>query len=201
MRDLGIFDLWDRVLFPSFVWILGAAIEPTAISCADYLSNLEKQNENAEFNLRNVEAGKKIFLDQTLKIFYYPHDSYRALSQQYFRYGQGRAYTTWKHRALTSWRQAAPVVLVIFLLVFACFGVLNPIFFLLVLPYPILMKAAALFRPLWGRVSLGEDKEPAPAWNLRPLLAIAFMTMDVSWGLGFLWASFRRLISPRGSTA
>lgn len=157
-------------------------------------------NEDAELNLRILKAGKKIYFDSSLKISYFPRDSFRALARQYFRYGRGRAYTTLKHHALTSWRQVGPVVLVVFLVACAILGFFHPAFWLLLLPYPILMTAAALLRPVW-KTPAGAESEPAPPLKLRPLLALAFMTMHVVWGLGFLAGTFHRLIFSRRSAA
>lgn len=158
-------------------------------------------NEDAELNLRLLKAGKKIYFNPSFKISYFPRESFRALARQYFRYGQGRAYTTWKQRAMTSWRQVGPVVLAVFLIACATLGFFSPPFWLLLLPYPILITAVALFRPVWHRPSPKEALEPAPAWGLRFPLALAFMMMHVSWGIGFISASIRRLLSPRRSPA
>jgi len=158
-------------------------------------------NEDAELNLRILKAGKKVFLDPSMKILYYPRGSFRSLFRQYFRYGRGRAYTAWKHRKLTSWRQAGPVALVFYLFSSACLGVVNPFYWLLLLPYPLLVSTVAIVRPGWKKAPRGTDDERTASRALRPLLAYAFMTMHVSWGVGFIWASFRHILSPRGMRA
>jgi len=144
---------------------------------------------------------KKVFLDPSMKILYYPRGSFRSLFRQYFRYGRGRAYTAWKHRKLTSWRQAGPVALVFYLFSSACLGVVNPFYWLLLLPYPLLVSTVAIVRPGWKKAPRGTDDERTASRALRPLLAYAFMTMHVSWGVGFIWASFRHILSPRGMRA
>jgi succinoglycan biosynthesis protein ExoA len=69
-------------------------------------------NEDAELNLRLLKSGKKIYLDGSLGVYYFVRDSLSHLARQYFYYGQGRAYTTLKHRRFTSWRQVAPVMVI-----------------------------------------------------------------------------------------
>lgn len=66
-------------------------------------------NEDAELNLRLIKRGGKIYLDRSLGVYYFVRDSLDKLARQYYFYGQGRAFTTWKHGRLTSWRQLAPV--------------------------------------------------------------------------------------------
>lgn len=72
-----------------------------------------RTNEDAELNLRILKAGKKIYLDSSLEVVYFPRESLRKLAKQYFLYGKGRAYTTRKHKKLTGWRQVVPVLLVV----------------------------------------------------------------------------------------
>jgi len=75
-----------------------------------------RANQDGELYLRIMKAGGRIFLDSSIRVVYFPRKSLGELGGQYFRYGKGRAYTTWKHRRLTSWRQAGPPVLVAVLL-------------------------------------------------------------------------------------
>ncbi len=70
-----------------------------------------KTNEDAELNLRIQKAGKKIYLDSSIKVIYFPRESLKALANQYYKYGTGRCYTFLKHRKITSFRQIAPVIL------------------------------------------------------------------------------------------
>jgi len=70
-------------------------------------------NEDAELNLRILKAGKKIYLDSSIKVIYFPRESLKKLAMQYFKYGRGRCYTTLKHRKITSLRQLGPFGLVV----------------------------------------------------------------------------------------
>ena len=57
-------------------------------------------NEDAELNQRILEQGGKLYLSPSIVVHYFPRDSFRTLSRQYFRYGKGRARTMLKHRRL-----------------------------------------------------------------------------------------------------
>jgi len=101
-------------------------------------------NEDAELNLRILKAGKKIYIDGSLKVEYFPRESFKKLAKQYFRYGKGRAYTTLKHKAMTSWRQAAPVALVVGLVLSGGIGFWLPFFWGLPLVYLLVLVGIAL---------------------------------------------------------
>src|SRR3990172_1665318 len=136
------------------------------------------QNQDAEFNLRILDAGGKIFLDNSIKVDYSPRDSLGGLISQYFNYGRGRCRTTLKHRRFTSFRQLAPILLVLGLFDSFFLSVLGSYLFLLV---PVLYAAAMFF---FGFLALGGS----PRRLTQSLsLALIFMSMHISWGMGF-WA-------------
>lgn len=134
-------------------------------------------NEDAELNLRILNAGKKIYLDGAIKVEYFPRETFRRLAQQYFRYGKGRAYTTRKHRKVTSWRQVAPLLLGPGLITAVGLSFWRWEFLLADLAYPLALLVAALFswRKKAERVSL----------KIRLLTALAFGIMHICWGAGF----------------
>jgi glycosyltransferase involved in cell wall biosynthesis len=142
-----------------------------------------RTNEDAELNLRILKAGKKIFLDSSIEVTYFPRETLSGLFCQYFNYGKGRCYTTLKHKKMTSWRQFAPIALVLTLISSVTISFFIPIFILA----PILYIGATLF------ISLISWPKKKIKFNLRLLMASAFMIMHISWGLGFLI----ELISPR----
>lgn len=75
-------------------------------------SNLQWGAEDHELNLRIRDAGGRIVLDPSIRSWYFPRETPRALARQYFNYGIGKASTLAKHRALPSWRPLAPAALV-----------------------------------------------------------------------------------------
>jgi len=135
-----------------------------------------RTNEDAELNLRIIKSGGKIYLDSSLEVEYFPRASFGELVVQYFRYGRGRCFTTLKHKKFTSWRQLAPVLLVLSLLASLLTGFWEPLVFLLWPLYILSLMAVGLFSRLGKGVSLKQ----------RLLLAVAFFVMHISWGSGFL---------------
>ena len=135
-----------------------------------------KTNEDAELNLRILKAGKKIYLDSSIKVTYFPRESLKKLAAQYFKYGRGRCYTTLKHRKITSLRQLVPIGLVIGLFLSIMFSFFWPIFLLFPLSYLLALLLTVLFS--W-------PKEKIPL-KQRFLAWLVFAIMHVSWGIGFL---------------
>ena len=136
------------------------------------------QNQDAELNLRILKSGGKIFLDNSIKVDYFPRSSLGALIGQYFNYGRGRCRTTLKHRRFTSARQLAPLLLVLGLIGSTVLSTLvSPLFLLIPISY-----AAAMF--LFSFLALGESSR---RFSRSLSLALIFMSMHVSWGMGF-WA-------------
>jgi glycosyltransferase involved in cell wall biosynthesis len=70
-------------------------------------------NEDAELNQRILAAGGKVYLSRDIVVHYYPRASFRALSKQYYKYGQGRARTLLKHGTFPSPRPAIPFLMVL----------------------------------------------------------------------------------------
>ncbi len=135
-----------------------------------------RTNEDAELNIRLLKEGEKIYLDSSIQVEYLPRDSFGKLAVQYFRYGRGRAYTTAKHRQITSFRQLAPPLLVISLAGSLILSLFTPLFLIFWGCYMLSLPGAALFTRPNRKISL----------KLRLLMSIAFMIMHTSWGVGFL---------------
>ncbi|MBN1274320.1 MAG: glycosyltransferase family 2 protein [Candidatus Aminicenantes bacterium] len=140
-----------------------------------------RTNEDAELNLRILKAGGRIYLDDRIKVDYYPRKSLRKLSVQYFYYGRGRCYTTLKHRRFTSLRQVAPVVLILFLLSSIVLGFFYPLFFSI----PFLYGGTVM------AVSLLSNRGRAP-FIQRLFAGLAMLIMHTFWGAGFLSYFFVR---------
>jgi len=135
-----------------------------------------RTNEDAELNIRLLKAGKKIYLDSSIQVEYLPRDTFGKLAKQYFLYGFGRAYTTVKHRLFTSYRQAAPPLLVMALVATLLLSLLNPLFLILWGGYMGALLAVALLT--WRKREI--------SFSIRVLMGVAFMVMHLSWGGGFI---------------
>jgi len=135
-----------------------------------------KTNEDAELNLRILKAGKKIYLDSSLKVIYFPRESLKKLAVQYFKYGRGRCYATLKHRKMTSFRQAGPALLVIGLFLSILLSFWKPLFLLFPLSYLLTLFFTSLLS--WPKQSIPLKQ--------RLLTGLAFGIMHACWGIGFL---------------
>ena len=155
-----------------------------------------RANEDAEFNLRILKAGKKIFLDSSLQTIYFPRTSLRQLAKQYFFYGRGRAYTVWKHKRFTSWRQVGPPLLVLGLCSSLALSFLSAYFLLLPALYILSVLLIALGAKTGGmplRRSPAETDGFGPIetaklspFAIRLAMGMAIVVMHICWGTGFL---------------
>ena len=135
-----------------------------------------KTNEDAELNLRILKTGKKVYLDSSIKVIYFPRESLKKLAKQYFEYGKGRCYTTLKHRKVTSIRQLVPVGLVVGLSLSIILSFFWPVFLLFPSSYLLFLLFTALLSWPKKKIPLKE----------RLLTGLAWVIMHVSWGTGFL---------------
>ena len=136
-----------------------------------------RTNEDSELDIRILKAGKRVYLDSTIQVVYFPRETFRKLVKQYFFYGKGRAYTTFKHRRITSWRQLAPQCLVLGLSVSCILSLWQPLFLL----FPALYVGSVFSISLlsWRKCRRITEKQ-------RLLMAAACILMHISWGVGFL---------------
>lgn len=74
--------------------------------------NLQWGAEDHELNHRLTSKGGRIVLDPSIRSWYFPRETPRALARQYFNYGVGKASTLAKHRTLPTWRPLIPAGLV-----------------------------------------------------------------------------------------
>ena len=70
------------------------------------------RNQDDEFNFRLRRLGGRIWQSPRIKSSYTPRASLAALFRQYLQYGFWKVAVIRKHRALASWRHAAPVLFV-----------------------------------------------------------------------------------------
>lgn len=146
-------------------------------------------NEDAELNLRILKSGKKIFLDNSIGVTYYPRETLKKLAKQYFKYGRGRAYTTLKHKTITSWRQLAPLVLILGLIGALGLSFWEPLFLLFPLFYVGVLSGTALLS--WrgkGRNSqeVKDINKKRIMLRQRLMMAASWAIMHLSWGVGFV---------------
>ncbi len=86
-------------------------------------------NEDAEFDIRFIKAGYKIFLENRAQIGYVPRDSHIGFWHQMFRNGSYRIMTAVKHQIPLNLRQLLPTMVAPILIFSALFSIsFHPIF-------------------------------------------------------------------------
>lgn len=144
-------------------------------------------NEDAEFDIRNVRAGGRIWIECEAAVKYFPRASLSKLAQQYLMHGSGRAKTYLKHRQRLNPRQLLPVA--VLLISVTCLAAAF------VYPYALVAPFAYFLTCLAAGVVIG--------FKHRSLCAtgsgVAAMVMHISWAFGFLkgLAAGSPLLSPK----
>ncbi len=131
-------------------------------------------NEDAELDARLRALGGRIWLDTTIPVIYYPRATLSGLARQYFRYGSGRARTSYKHGERLRLRQMLPPVVALAIGFSLLGAVLFPALLLIPLLYALALLAASSLFALKERSLLAVMAAPALA------------TMHIAWGIGFL---------------
>lgn len=129
-------------------------------------------NEDAEFDVRLVESGGKIWLTRSVALVYYPRAEPAPLYRQYVQYGRGRAITTMRHKTKPKLRQLLPA------------AVLPAT---LLLPLSFLAPIAALPFILWLSACLvyGAGLGLTTRKSYGVAAAAAAMIMHMAWSIGF----------------
>jgi succinoglycan biosynthesis protein ExoA len=146
--------------------------------------DLQWAAEDQELNYRIRRAGGRIVLDSSIRSWYFPRQTPKALLRQYRNYGLAKASTLAKHGTLPYWRPVAPALLVGATV--AAPLVLRPWWAKLLPPLAWLAGASTV------SLRLGRDPGVAPH---RALGALALC----HWGYGVgLWAGVGRILTGRG---
>lgn len=74
--------------------------------------HLQWAAEDQELNLRLRQRGGRLVLDSSIRSWYFPRSTPRALARQYANYGMAKASTLAKHGTLPTWRPLAPAAMV-----------------------------------------------------------------------------------------
>jgi hypothetical protein len=136
------------------------------------------RNQDDELNYRLRKAGGRVFMTPRMHSRYQNRQSIKALARQFFQYGEWKIRVLQKHPMQMSWRHFVPPALVLTL---ALLLVLTPWVrgagVLLVIE---LVAYATGVAAATAGVTGGRDID----FKLR--VALAFVTMHLSWGSGFL---------------
>ncbi len=149
-----------------------ALLELSAFEAVGGYDETFSHNEDAEFDVRLVQQGGRIWLTDKARIRYFPRGAPWALWKQYLSYGSGRARTVLKHATPLKFRQALPLAIVPAVLT----ALLSPLAPVLLLPALVWMTTCLTF----GLVLAARLKDPAVA-----LSGPAAMIMHLAWSAGF----------------
>lgn len=128
-------------------------------------------NEDAELDHRILDAGGRIWLEPELALVYFPRKTIRALTQQYFYYGRGRAMTVARHPGRRRVRQVLPLAIA----PICCLLCLGPLFW----PAAVPALAWAALCLAYGLL-LVRKAEPCAA-----LAGVAGILMQAAWSFGY----------------
>lgn len=135
-------------------------------------------NEDDELSYRLLEHGGRIVCNPAIRSRYYNRATLRSLWQQYFKYGYWKVRVMQKHPHQMRLRQFVPPLFVAAFLgamLLAFFFPTGQMLLLLVVgPYILANLTASVWTVRKG------------SWRHLPLLLLTFVTLHLSYGLGFL---------------
>ena len=162
--------LTDTVAFPAYT--------RSIIERAGPFDEELVRNQDDEYNYRLRKMGAKILLASDVHCRYYSRSSLRSLWRQYFQYGYWKVRVLQKHSGQMQPRQFVPP-----LFVAACLAalLLLPLFPVTGYFLGIAVSSYAIANVLASILSWRKNK-----YYLLPLVPIAFATLHLAYGLGFL---------------
>lgn len=135
-------------------------------------------NEDAEYDVRVLKAGGRIWFEPSAKVWYSPRETARALAKQYFRYGKGRASTILKHRLRPKPRQMFPVAALVANLA----AVIGTFVWTPTLIVPAVYFTACFVATIFERKAMGVKD----TGYIDEEATCALMIMHLCWGAGFV---------------
>jgi glycosyltransferase involved in cell wall biosynthesis len=162
--------LTDTVAFPAYTRAI--------VERAGPFDEQLVRNQDDEYNYRLRKLGAKVLLASDVRSRYYSRSSVSSLWRQYFQYGYWKVRVMQKHPRQMRPRQFVPAAFVATLLVL---GTLAPFWSVAswALAGALGLYAVAL---LAGSVAAARRV----GWSILPLLPVAFATLHVAYGSGFL---------------
>jgi cellulose synthase/poly-beta-1,6-N-acetylglucosamine synthase-like glycosyltransferase len=149
------------------------------------------RNQDDEFNYRVIKAGFKIYLDPKIESQYYVRGSFSKLYKQYFQYGYWKVFVNRKHATITTLRQLAPPLWMLFVSVgwvgFFIHPVLGYSYVGMILIYLTLAKFTAIRTAGWQIPMIFK-------------LVACYMILHASYGWGYLKGMFHFYILRRNPT-
>jgi glycosyltransferase involved in cell wall biosynthesis len=169
IRDLTM--LADTAPFPAYT---RAAIE----RAGPYDEELVR-NQDDEYNYRLRKLGARILLAADVKSRYYSRNNFRKLISQYFQYGCWKVRVMQKHPWQMSPRQFIPPLFVASLICSAALALFTAT--------GLAPAIAICCCYLMANLCASALTASAAGWRLLPLLPVAFVSLHISYGSGFLF--------------
>ena len=141
------------------------------------------RNQDDEFNMRLIQSGGKIWLDPSIKSFYYSRSSLLSFIKQYFQYGFYKIRVMQKRKGFASFRHIVPLCFIMALIItsFLYFFYKISIPFLLIIGIYFSLSIIASFIHLFSfRYKLFSIV----------FLPLCYFTMHSSYGVGTLIGMF-----------
>ncbi len=135
------------------------------------------RNQDDDFNFRVLKAGGKIWFEADIDLKYYVRSTFKQVSKQFFQYGYWKVYVNKKHKTITTIRQMAPPLFVVYLLL-SPFIFLIPfgVFWILLLPNVFYFILLLFFSIVYADYSIT---------NFLGLIR-SFVTLHLSYGSGYI---------------
>lgn len=141
-------------------------------------------SEDAEFNWRIRQAGHKIFYTPEIVSYYYPRKNLRGLFRQFFNYGILRVNVIKKHFDAFKLIHALPPIFILAVLILSVLSFAKPVYGSIMLGLIALYLIYLLIGSLGTVIKLKK-------LSYFPILPFVFLTMQISWGLGFIVGVFK----------
>ena len=136
------------------------------------------RNQDDEFNYRLRSLGGRILLSPRIRSRYYSRANIQSLCRQYYQYGVWKVRVAQKHPRQMRMRHFLPGVLVMILIMGALLGFFSITVLGLWLATLVAYCVAIATASLWTSRAAG--------WATLQVLPIAFASLHLSYGLGFL---------------
>jgi len=173
--ETGQTKLVDTVPFPAYTREIVQKVGP-------YDEELVRDQDD-EYNYRIRKAGGKILLAADVRSTYYSRGSLGKLWRQYFQYGFYKVRVLQKHPRQMSPRQFVPLAFVLVLILTVILAVILPWAWI---PLVSLLGVYALANLVASMMIASRE-----VWRYFWPLPLAFATIHVGYGLGFLVGLFR----------
>lgn len=141
------------------------------------------RNQDDEFSYRLKKAGGRIICNPEIRSFYNTRSTYKSLWQQYFQYGLWKVRVLQKHPNQMRLRQFVPLAFVLSVI----FTLSLTFFFSWGWVTLLGLLGAYLLANLTASILASKNK----SLNRISLLSLAFATIHLSYGLGFLIGFFK----------